>query len=148
MFQEQSNFLPFSLLESCSQTDKCPMNSLYPRISITCEYGHIAFCFPFLDVLFLQCGLQNYIFHVVSVRIERTTSPSRLTKVWKLINVHPPTKELCWCLLDSRLLAKTAQILVGWGLLIFLPNRANNLADCLLLRTLRRNSTHLVKGRA
>ena len=35
-----------------------------------------------LDVLVLQCGLQKYIFQVVSFRIERTRSLSRLSKVW------------------------------------------------------------------
>ena len=59
----------------------------------------------------MQCGLQKYTFQVVSFRIERTISLSRLAKVSKLIslcNLQPRTKELCWRLLDSRLLAKTA----------------------------------------
>ena len=64
-----------------------------------------------LDVLFLQCGLQKYTFQVVSCRIERTISLSRLSKGFKLIslcNLHRQTKGLCWRLLDSRLFAKTA----------------------------------------
>ena len=63
------------------------------------------------DVLFLQCGLQKCTVQVVIFRGERTISLSRLTKVLKLIslcNLHPRTKELCWLLRDSRLLAKTA----------------------------------------
>ena len=61
-----------------------------------------------LDVLFLQCDLQEYTFQVVSFQIERTISLSRIAKVLNLIsscNLHPRTKELCWRFLDSRLLA-------------------------------------------
>ena len=64
-----------------------------------------------LGVLFLQCGLQKYTFQVVSFRIERTINLLRHEKVLKLIslcNLHPRTKESCWRLLDSRLLATTA----------------------------------------
>ena len=64
-----------------------------------------------LDALFLQCGLQKYTFQVVSFRIERKINLLTLAKVLKLIslcNLHPRTKESCWRLLDSRLLAKTA----------------------------------------
>ena len=43
---EHSNFPAFSLLESCSQTDKCPKNSLHSCTSIICEYAHNAYCFP------------------------------------------------------------------------------------------------------
>ena len=43
---EYSNFPAFPLLESCSQTDQFPKNSLHSRISITNEYAHIASCFP------------------------------------------------------------------------------------------------------
>ena len=72
-----------------------------------------SFCIllPFSTSYFLQCGLQKYTFQVVSLRIKRTISLSRLAKVSKLIslcNLHPRTKELCWPLLDLRLLAKTA----------------------------------------
>ena len=65
-----------------------------------------------LNVLFLWCSLQKYTFQVVSFRIERTISLSRLAKVFKLIslfNLHPRIKEFYWRLLDLRLLAKTAQ---------------------------------------
>ena len=53
MFLEHSNFPAFSLLESCSQTDKFPKNCLISRISIICWCGHVAFA-SLLDVLF--CG--------------------------------------------------------------------------------------------
>ena len=68
---------------------------------------HFASLLPVLHVLFLQYGLQKYTFQVLSFRIERTVSLSRLGEVLKLIslcNLHPQTKELFW-----RLLAKTAQ---------------------------------------
>ena len=68
------------------------------------------FASPF-DIPFLQCGLQKYTFQVVSFRIKRTIRLSRLAKVLKLIslcNLHPRTKELCWRLLDSCLLATRA----------------------------------------
>ena len=65
-----------------------------------------------LDILFLQCGLQKLTFQVANFRIECTMSLSRLAKVLKLIslcNLHPPTKELFSCLLESCFPAKTAQ---------------------------------------
>ena len=74
-----------------------------------------------LDVLVLQCGLPKYTFQVVSFRLERTISLSRLAKVLKLIslcNLQPRTKELCWRLLDSRLLAKTAYCASSGGSII------------------------------
>ena len=105
-----SNFPGFSLPESCSQTDKFPKNSLHSCISIICECAHIALCFPSRRPI-LQCGLQKYTSQVISFRIEHTRSLSTFVKVLKLIsvyNLHPRTKELCWRLLDSRLLAKKA----------------------------------------
>ena len=46
MFLEHSNFPAFSQIESCLQTDQFPQNSLHSRMSIICEYEHVAFCFP------------------------------------------------------------------------------------------------------
>ena len=108
---ENSNFPALSLPESCSQTHKFPKNSLHSCITIICECAHFVFCFLSRRPIFLQCGFQQYIFQVVSFRIERMISLSRLAKVSKLIslcNLYSRTKELCWRLLDSRLLAKTA----------------------------------------
>ena len=112
MFLKHSNFPAFSLPESCSQTDKFPKNALHSSISIICECAHIAFCFPSCSTsCFLQFGLQKNTFQVVSCRIERTVSLPRRAKVLKLIslcNLHFQTIALCWRLLDSRLLPKTA----------------------------------------
>ena len=72
---------------------------------------------PFSTSYFCSGGPQKYTFQVATFRIERTISLSRLAKVLKLIslcNLQPRTKELCWRLLDSRLLAKTAYFLLLW----------------------------------
>ena len=93
---EHSNFPAFSLLESCSQTDKFPKNSLHSRISVIVNML-ILYLASLLDVLFLQWGLQMYAFQVVSFKIECTVSLSRLAKALNLIllcNLHPRTKEL------------------------------------------------------
>ena len=113
MFLEHSNFPCFSLPESCSQTHKFPKYSLRSHIAIICEYVRIAFCFPSRrpTSYFLHCSLQKNTFQVFSFRIEHKINLSRLPKIFKLIslcNLFSRTKELCWRLLDSRLLAKTA----------------------------------------
>ena len=61
-----------------------------------------------LNVLFLQCGLQKYTFQVVSFVQEVSRESQKFSKLISLCKLHPRTKELCWRLLDSRLLAKTA----------------------------------------
>ena len=69
-----------------------------------------------LDVLFLKCGLQKYAFQVVSFRVERKISLSRLAKMFKLIllcSLHPRAKELCWRLLVSRLLATVSKTTIA-----------------------------------
>ena len=107
---EHSNFPALSLPESCQQADEFPKNSSHFRISIICEWAHIAFCFPSRRPIFCSEAFKIY-FQVASFRIERTISLSRLATVSKftsLCNLHPRTKESCWRLLDSHLLAKTA----------------------------------------
>ena len=114
MFLEPSNFPAFSLPESYSPEDKLPTNSLHSRISMICECVHIPICFPSRRPIFYSEFL--YFFKITVFRlsfsgIERTISLSRLGKVLKwnsLCNLQPRTKELCWRVLDSRLLAKTA----------------------------------------
>ena len=88
MFLEHSNFPGFSLL--LTEAAHRQTNS----IRIVCILTFPSFVnvlilhfVSLLDVLFLQCGLQNYTFQVVSFRIERTVSLFRLAKVSKLISL-------------------------------------------------------------
>ena len=109
MFLEHSNFPVFSLLESCSQTNKFPKNSLHSDISIIYVNVLILHFASLLDVLFLQCGLEKHTLQAVSFRIARRISHSRLAKALKLIslcNLHPRTKDCAGVFLTNVFLLK------------------------------------------
>ena len=83
--------------------------------------------------MFYSAAFKSILFRLSISEIERTISISRLSKAFKLIslyNLHPRTKELCWRLLDSRLLAKTAKCLEDDATL----GAKNNLTRNLIMR--------------